>query len=60
MSVFITLFQILAELPSESNDLDPDVADLVEHVWREVAGEITEVITAPLDKVKMDQVRPQS
>ncbi|XP_046570901.1 protein mono-ADP-ribosyltransferase PARP4-like [Haliotis rubra] len=50
------LQKILAELPSESNDLDPHVSDLVEHVWREVAGEITEVITMPVDKVKMDQL----
>ncbi|KAL5009558.1 hypothetical protein ScPMuIL_011863 [Solemya velum] len=48
--------QMQAKFGLEFGRLDSEVAELVEHIWREAAGEIEDLLSLPINKVKIDQV----
>ena len=48
--------QMQSELVSSADDLDPEVAALVEAVWREAMGEIDKTLSVSLTHIKPKQV----
>lgn len=40
----------------EETELSAPVAELTQHIWREAGGEIEQVLSSPLQSIKLDQV----
>ncbi len=49
-------FQLLGELSLESGDVSSEVCELVEHIWQEAVGELTEILAVSIENIKMEQV----
>lgn len=48
--------QLILEYGMEETELSAPVAELMQHIWREAGGEIEEVLSSPLQSIKLDQV----
>jgi hypothetical protein len=49
-------FQMIVEYGMEDTELSPPVAELMRHIWQEAGGEIEDVLSSPLQSLKLDQV----
>lgn len=48
--------QLILEYGMEETELSAPVAELMQHIWREAGGEIEQVLSSPLQSIKLDQV----
>ncbi|XP_041352469.1 protein mono-ADP-ribosyltransferase PARP4-like isoform X2 [Gigantopelta aegis] len=50
------LQKMVSEMMVDDESLAPPVVDLIEHIWREAAGEVEEIIATPVSNIKVEQV----
>ncbi|XP_065927969.1 protein mono-ADP-ribosyltransferase PARP4 isoform X5 [Magallana gigas] len=48
--------KLILEYGMEETELSAPVAELMQHIWREAGGEIEQVLSSPLQSIKLDQV----
>ncbi|CAG2243592.1 PARP2_3_4 [Mytilus edulis] len=48
--------EMVEEYGMDTRPLSPSVVELMEHIWKEATGEIEEVISSPLQSLKLEQV----
>ncbi|XP_063404028.1 uncharacterized protein LOC134687563 isoform X2 [Mytilus trossulus] len=52
-----TNFQKMVEIYGmDSRPLSPSTVELIEHIWKEATGEIEQVISVPLQSIKLEQI----
>ncbi|CAG2205451.1 PARP2_3_4 [Mytilus edulis] len=52
-----TNFQKMVEIYGmDSRPLSPSTEELIEHIWKEATGEIEQVISVPLQSIKLEQI----
>ena len=50
---------MILEYGMEELELSAPVEELMHHIWQEAGGEIEEILSSPLQSIKLDQVSPQ-
>lgn len=56
---FSSSLQLMAEVRSSSSSgvaIAPEVIQLVEYIWEEASGRLGEVLSVPMESVKLEQV----
>ncbi|XP_063404518.1 protein mono-ADP-ribosyltransferase PARP4-like [Mytilus trossulus] len=48
--------KMVEEYGMDTRPLSPSVVELMEHIWKEATGEIEEVISSPLQSLKLEQI----
>ncbi|XP_071133573.1 uncharacterized protein [Mytilus edulis] len=48
--------KMVEEYGMDTSPLSPSVVELMEHIWKEATGEIEEVISSPLQSLKLEQI----
>nr|XP_034334282.1 protein mono-ADP-ribosyltransferase PARP4 isoform X4 [Crassostrea gigas] len=48
--------KLILEYGMEETELSAPVAELMQHIWREAGGEIEQVLSSPLQSIKLDQI----
>lgn len=54
--MFVFQLQIMSEFGLDKAQVSQSVTSLVEDIWQQAAGEISEIIRSPLRSIKLEQV----